>query len=227
MSVSQAEIDKLVIFCNENLGDKDLWITPEGYPNSLALCIIDSLYSTGSHYSSVVNVVTRYQEKHGYTDGAQDLLDSINEAGGAREWAANVVGNVKPAHTRPHALLKAQVIEQAAEKLIEIEINTVEDLKQAVESSPTDNPVHTAWKKLPSQSSGVTYNYLLILAGMPSVKPDRMILRFLADALGESADLSTDKAVELITRTAEELKVSPRTLDHIAWRAASGRELTD
>lgn len=227
MPVTQQEIDTLVHYCNEMLGDKDLWATPEGYPDSLALCIIDSLYSTGSHYTSVVNVVNKYREIHGNSDGAHDLLASIRTAGGARAWAEDVVNNVKPAHTKPNALLKAEVIEQAAKLMVDLEIDTVESLKKAVEAYPQDNPVQAGWKRLPSQSSGVTYNYLLLLAGLPSVKPDRMVLRFLADALGEEAKLSTERAVDLITETAKALDVSPGALDHIAWRAASGRELTD
>lgn len=110
---------------------------------------------------------------------------------------------------------------------MDLEIDTVEDLRAAVEAAPQDNPVHTGWKKLPSQSSGVTYNYLLLLAGMTSVKPDRMVLRFLAAALGEGPDISLGRAVALIEARAEELQVSSRTLDHIVWRAASGRELSD
>lgn len=227
MIVTQDEVDTLVRYCEDNLGDKTLWQTPEGYPGSLALCIIDSLYSTGSHYTSVVNVITKYKTTEGTSHGAQDLLGSIQKAGGPRGWAENVVDNLKPAHTKPRALLKAEVIERAAQLMVDLEIDTVEDLRTAVEASPKDNPVHTGWKKLPSQSSGVTYSYLLILAGMPSVKPDRMILRFLAAALGEETDLSFNRAVELIRAAADELKVSSRTLDHIVWRAASGRELFD
>ncbi len=64
--------------------------------------------------------------------------------------------------------------------MTELGIDTVPDLRSKVEDSPLDNDVIRKWKRLPSQSSGVTYNYLLILAGMPSVKPDHMILRFLA-----------------------------------------------
>lgn len=227
MTVTQAEIQTLVKYCEDNLGDKTLWQTPEGYPDSLALCIIDSLYSTGSHYTSVVNVITKYKTTEGTSHGAQDLLDSIEEAGGPRGWAENVVGNLKPAHTKAHAPLKAEIIERAAQLMVDLGIDTVEELRTVVEASPQENPVHTGWKKLPSQSSGVTYNYLLILAGMPSVKPDRMILRFLADALGKDSDLYFDRAVELIQATADELQVSSRTLDHIVWRAASGRELVD
>ena len=84
MTVTDAEIKTLVTYCETNLGDPTVWTTPDGYPNSLALCIIDSIYSTGSHYSSVVNVIERYKESGGENDGAQALTRSIKEAGGAR-----------------------------------------------------------------------------------------------------------------------------------------------
>lgn len=227
MTVTQQEINTLIDYCNTNLGDPELWRTPEGYPNSLALCIIDSLYSTGSHYSSVVNVINKYTAVHGNEDGAVALLASITGAGGPRAWATEVVDNLKPAHTKAGAPLKAEIIQQAAQLMTSLDIDTVEDLVAQVEDEPLNNSVHNAWKRLPSQSSGVTYNYLLILAGLPSVKPDRMILRFLATALGKDTELSIQKAVELITEAAKAMNVSPRTLDHIAWRAASGRDLTD
>ncbi|MDN5698724.1 MAG: hypothetical protein L0G85_00230 [Kocuria sp.] len=227
MTVSQVEVDALVSYCRSNLGEKDLWITPEGYPNSLALCIIDSIYSTGSHYTSVVNVINRYRAAHGQRDGAAALLESISAAGGARAWANSVAGNLKPAHTKPGAPLKAEVIGQAAALMLKHGIDTVEDLVLAVETSPQGNPVHDAWKKLPSQGSGVTYSYLLLLAGLPSVKPDRMVLRFLERALGTGVPMTTDRAFELVMAAADRLEVSPRTLDHVIWRAASGRDLTD
>ena len=72
----------------------------------------------------------------------------------------------------------------------------------------------------------MTYSYLLLLAGLPSVKPDRMVLRFLERALGTGVPMTTDRAFELVMSAADTLDVSPRTLDHVIWRAASGRELT-
>ncbi|MDO5669918.1 MAG: hypothetical protein Q4G50_07935 [Corynebacterium sp.] len=220
-------IDRLVAYCEENLGDPDLWHTPDGYPGSLALCIIDALYSTGSHYTSVVNVINRYRRKYPEENhGPQDLLESMRVVGGARAWAEDVVENVKPAHTGRNARLKAEVIEQAAELMCERSIATVADFRGAVARDLYDNDVRTGWLGLPSQSSGVTYNYMLLLVGLPSIKPDRMVLRFLADALGEDADLSEKQAVELLERTAERMNVDAGALDHIVWRAASGRELT-
>jgi hypothetical protein len=40
-----------------------------------------------------------------------------------------------------------------------------------------------AWLAVPGQRSGISWRYLLMLAGIPEVKPDRMIRRFVADAL--------------------------------------------
>ena len=227
MSVTDDDIPTLIEYCEANLGDPDLWKTPDGYPDSLALCIIDAIYSTGSHYSSVVKVINRYKRAGGANHGASDLRQSIAHAGGGRGWAETIAQNVKPAHTKAHAKLKAEVIEQAADLMIEHGIDTVPDFVSTVSDNLRDNNVLRAWKKLPSQSSGVTYNYLLILAGLPSVKPDRMVLRFLRDALGEDADLNEGRAIDLLEATAERIGVDPRALDHIAWRAASGRELTD
>ena len=227
MSVTDDDIPTLIEYCEANLGDPDLWKTPDGYPDSLALCIIDAIYSTGSHYSSVVKVINRYKCAGGANHGASDLRQSIAHAGGGRGWAETIAQNVKPAHTKAHAKLKAEVIEQAADLMIEHGIDTVPDFVSTVSDNLRDNNVLRAWKKLPSQSSGVTYNYLLILAGLPSVKPDRMVLRFLRDALGEDADLNEGRAIDLLEATAERIGVDPRALDHIAWRAASGRELTD
>jgi peptidyl-prolyl cis-trans isomerase A (cyclophilin A) len=87
--------------------------------------------------------------------------------------------------------------------------------------------VQSNWLQLNSQCSGVTYNYLLMLAGMPPIEPDRMVLRFLARALGEDADISPGRAVDLLTQTADHLGVHPRVLDHIAWRVSAGHELAD
>lgn len=227
MTVEQHEVDALVEYCKRNLGEQHLWATPGGYPDSLALCIIDAIYSTGSHYNSVVNVINKYRRARGHNDGASGLLCSINDAGGPRAWAKSVAGNEKPAHTRPGAPLKAEVIEQAARLMVDLRIDTVGQLVDAVQDSPKDNPVLDRWTRLPSQSSKVTYHYLLILIGLPSVKPDRMVLRFLERALGPTADLSTDRAVQLISAAAKSMEVSTSALDHVIWRAASGRELLD
>ena len=140
MTVSQVEVDALVSYCRSNLGEKDLWITPDGYPNSLALCIIDSIYSTGSHYTSVVNVINRYRAARGQREGAAALLESISAAGGPRAWANSVADNLKPAHTKPGAPLKAEVIEQAAALMLEHGIDNGRGLGPGGQAQPSEEP---------------------------------------------------------------------------------------
>ncbi|MDQ0820768.1 hypothetical protein QFZ79_003141 [Arthrobacter sp. V4I6] len=45
--------------CRSMFGDDSRWITAEDYPHRLALAIMDSIFSTGSHFQSVINVVVR------------------------------------------------------------------------------------------------------------------------------------------------------------------------
>jgi hypothetical protein len=72
----------------------------------------------------------------------------------------------------------------------------------------------------------VTYNYLLILEGFQSGKPDRMVIRFIKEhaELGDR-DLTTSGAAELIKQVAHLSPTEPRPLDHVSWRHVSGRDV--
>lgn len=228
-----AEAEKLTEVCRGIFGDETQWITADGYPHSLALCIIDSIFSTGSHYNSVINVVNEYRAYrraeggNADYDGTAELLATFADVGGsAAVWADKVANNRKPAHTRMNAPLKAEVIRQAAEKLHELGYTTRDHLHRAYAEDKELKALKEAWLHLPSQRSGVTYNYLLILAGFQSVKPDRMVIRFIKEhaELGER-ELSTSEAADLIRQVAELYPIEARRLDHVVWRHVSGRDV--
>jgi hypothetical protein len=123
--------------------------------------------------------------------------------------------------------LKAEVIRQAAEVLQnELGYTTREDLHTAYAKDDELTASKEAWLHLPSQRSGVTFNYLLILAGFQSVKPDRMVIRFIEEhaELG-GRRLTPTEAAELIKKVAELYPTQPRRLDHVIWRHVSGREV--
>lgn len=227
-----AEAEQLTGVCRNIFGDESRWITADGYPHSLALSIIDSIYSTGSNYQAVINVVNEYrayrraQGGDADRDGTGELLATFKEAGGSGGWA-ELVNNRKPAHTKANAPLKAEVIRQAAEVLQnELGYTTREDLHTAYAKDEKLTALKEAWLHLPSQRSGVTFNYLLILAGFQSVKPDRMVIRFIEEhaELG-GRRLTSTEAAELIKTVAELYPTQPRRLDHVIWRHVSGREV--
>lgn len=226
------EAQRLTEVCRSIFKDESRWITADGCPDSLALSIIDSIYSTGSKYKAVVNVVNAYrahrkaQGGDADRDGTSELLQTFKEAGGSAEWA-ELVNNRKPAHTKKNAPLKAEVIRLAAELLEgkELQITTQDELRAAYAKKESRKKLKDAWLDLPSQKSGVTYNYLLILAGFQSVKPDRMVIRFVAKHAGlDAKKLTPMETADLIQKVAELYPTQPRRLDHVIWRHVSGRE---
>jgi hypothetical protein len=228
-----AAAQRLTEVCRSIFGDESRWITADGYPDSLALSIIDSIYSTGSKYQAVINVVNEYRAHRKVEggdadrDGTSELLQTFKAAIGSAGWA-ELVNNRKPAHTKKNAPLKAEVIRRAAELLQskDLGITTQDELRAAYADKERREKLKKAWLDLPSQSSGVTYNYLLILAGFQSVKPDRMVTRFVAKHAGlDAKKLTPMETADLIQQVAELYPAQPRQLDHLIWRHVSGRDM--
>lgn len=119
--------------------------------------------------------------------------------------------------------MKAQAIEQAAQALLTEEISSCQDIRTA--RSEDLALAERGWRRVPGQSSGTSWRYLLMLAGRPGVKPDRMIIRFVAAALERPASqVSTGVAASLVAEAATGLGATPTRLDHAIWRKQSGRD---
>jgi len=79
--------------------------------------------------------------------------------------------------------------------------------------------VETAWLGVPGQRSGITWHYVQMLAGIPGIKPDRMITRFVADTLGlPRKSVKPHFALEALMATAHEMGLPPTDLDHGIWQ---------
>ncbi len=106
---------------------------------------------------------------------------------------------------KPNAPLNAGVIRHASEVLQnQLGYKTPEDLHTAQAKDENLKTLKDAWLHLPSQRSGVTFNYLLILAGFQSVKSDRMVIRFIEEhsVLG-GRRLTPTEAAALIKKVGE------------------------
>ena len=214
--------------CERDLGDPDLWYTTDGYPNSLALCIVDSIYSTGAHYSSVINVVRRYRDdrvKQGGdadTDGTAELLANIDGHGGPDAWAS-AIGNRRPTSTSAAAPLKAEAIHEIATKFSDLGVTTAGVFRAIVDENSFKD-LKSAWRSTAGQRSGITWEYASMLAGVPGVKADRMVVRYVAHALGRTpSDVSAKDAADLVRRLAEQNGWDVIRTDHAIWRFESGR----
>ncbi|MEI4270876.1 hypothetical protein TEK04_03985 [Klenkia sp. LSe6-5] len=217
------DVTVLAAACRAQLGPEDTWTPPVGYPDSLALCVVDAVWSMGVRYGGVQRVVQRYLTARsavgadGRHDGARDLLDQADRFGGAEAFATTM-DNRSRTSTRS-GILKADAVIRCARALVAAGIESAADLRSAPHAKRA--AAETGWREVPGQRSGISWRYVLLLAGVPEVKPDRMITRFVAKATGSAA--APDRAAALVTSVAHHLEVDVRGLDHRIWRFESGR----
>jgi hypothetical protein len=225
MTPTAQQLETLVDRCEPFRGSTAF----DGYPNSLALCIVDSIQSTGVKYPSVANVVTRYrayrreQGADPYTDTAQDLATTFVDLGGPEAWSARI-GNGNRTSTQKGAPLKSVAIEAEAAAMIQAGINTADDLRRAAADPEQFSDVAKAWRGVIAQSSGITWHYVQMLAGIPGIKPDRMIVRFVVNALNlPRAKVTPAFCVEILTAAAQALEMTATELDHAIWNWQRGQ----
>ncbi|WP_123919703.1 heme peroxidase [Georgenia muralis] len=171
-------------------------------------------------------VVARYRTHRGEERANGDDLDDIRnvfaELGGVEGWT-RTVGNRHESSTAARAPLKAEVILRAATRLPQLGVTTTEDLRTAPE--PKVHDFKAAWLALPGQKSGISWRYLLMLAGVPGVKPDRMVRRFVeSSSVPVDPWMSAGEVAELVEEAARRLGVSASALDHAIWLHESGRK---
>ncbi len=127
----------LAASCRQVLGEPQSWLNPAGYPDGLALCLLDCVWSLVIHYDRhVVPVLERYRaHRHAdgadpERDGASDLVAMFDRLGGPEQFAAKV-GTRHRTSTHPGAPLKAEAAMAAARALA----------ARGVERPPTCSPL--------------------------------------------------------------------------------------
>ena len=167
------------------LGDPSSWESPEGYRSSLALCVMDSIWSLGIRYQTVEKVLDRYLKVRGFAgleevqsclDGPRALLDwclALESPQGHSEAFAAAVQNWNRTSST-NGVLKAEAVLQACRLLDSMRIDSTQDLLAQ------SDVVEPRWRsEVKGQASGISWRYLLMLAGQSGVKPDRMVRRFM------------------------------------------------
>ncbi|WP_072687488.1 heme peroxidase [Rhodococcus marinonascens] len=232
MTVSADALETVVTACRDRLGDPSGWVTSVAYRRSLALCIIESVQSRAGH--SEAAVVDRYlayrraRLDQPVTDGARDLLRTFEEAGSSDQWAGKV-GSYKRRYCATGVQIEARHIQQAAERLHQLRINSIDDLLEAAHDEAALEQIHDAWVEVCGESSDVTWAHFLMLAGIPGVRPNRVADIFVSGALGISGTADASHAEEILEATAAELGVDPDQLDYAIrrWLSANSRRVDE
>lgn len=180
---------------------------PGGYPGQVELAVIDA----------VLSVRARYGQPHNGVRG-QVALWRAHRGGVADDLAMLTVdglGRVLTSRQRLSGRSKVEVIADAAGALTRAQITSAGDVLAERDRA---RQVYCSVKGL----STVTFDYLCMLIGAETVKPDTWILRYLHQVLERPVDVA--EASLLLNAAARELGRSAREVDHQVWLAMrSGR----
>lgn len=209
---------------------RDLCLGDEYFYASLPLCVIDAVYSISVRYEGVREVVKRYcfrrniprvrprRDTHPPKE-TQERIEAFCQFAanfGPERMAVEVFKNRQRTSAK-NGILKADAVLRFAEVLRKFGIQYFQDLPQVALNPDLEQAI----KSIPGQRSGVSLKYFWMLAGREDfIKPDRMILRFLQQALGRA--VLVEEATVLLPAASEHLKakyplVTARLIDYGLW----------
>ncbi|MFD4268184.1 hypothetical protein [Rhodococcus sp. NPDC058481] len=202
---------------------------------SATFCVLDAVHSIGAHYDNhVVPVVERVAADFGIDSPAVPMsvpesddpmpLDAFLDRYPSTDALLATTKNRQNTSTRG-GIRKADATLRYAAILRDYGVQTIQDARAVLTDLPRLDAVETALRAVPGEgSSGVRRGYLWMLIGdQQTVKPDRMVLRWLAR---HGAAVTADTARTLLEDIARQLsattgrQVSPWEVDHAVWRAA-------
>lgn len=200
----------------------------------LPLCVLDAVYSIGARYSTTCRTVHAYAElkslphvlepaeqvaSRAFTEGEQPVsaLRKRIDRDGPDEFARQVRNRQRT--SSQGGILKAEAARRYASILAEHSVERLGDVTKLLADPARVKLVEDDLAAVPGHGEhGIRASYLWMLAGGDQyVKPDRMVLGWLADVLHRTPAVS--EATELILAAADELGVTPWRLDHAIWTA--------
>ena len=223
-----SDIDTLAAYIRRTLTDLDAPPTDAAYEYaSVPLCGIDAVFSIGVRYESTERTVTDFCRRYGWQrDGRgtttertiSDFLRILQPYENRWEQMADSVFRNRQRTSTRSGILKAEATYRFARTLQQYAIKTFADVLK----SGLRNDVRQAIKGIPGQRSGLSYAYFLILAGnQDGVKADRMVTRYVANALG-LRNIAPEPAEELVRKASAILRpdfpaLIPSSLDNKIW----------
>ncbi|MGB0011830.1 MAG: hypothetical protein WBQ03_09500 [Candidatus Sulfotelmatobacter sp.] len=229
------DVDRLVAYIRRTLTDLNASPTNAAHEYaSLPLCVIDAVFSIGVRYESTERTVTNFCSRYLWQrDGRgraeehpiSDFLRILQPYDNRWEDMANHVFRNRQRTSTRSGILKAEATFRFARALQDFGIATFADgLKSGLR-----NGLRQAIKAIPGQSSGLSYAYFLILAGNEDgVKADRMVTRFVANALGVRS-VAPELAEGLVRNASIVLRsefprLVPSSLDNKIWKYQRTKE---
>lgn len=188
---------------------------PRGWPGEAEAALIDAVFSMRANYGNsettgVRRIVSAWRNDRGLPDG--ELLDDLSVLAACEpERLADLVGNRQRVPGR-NATTKAAAVVVAAGNLVSSGYRHAADLA----ADGANGRASKAYRAVPGLGF-VTWTYLLMLLGVPGVKADVMICRYVTRAVGSDRALSPGFCAAAVTAAANRLGMGAVRLDNAIW----------
>ena len=213
---------------NLKLDEKDQF---EEYFSSVPLCAINAIFSINTKYEAVLNALNRFCAHFNLTL-SHPIIGQIPPLIGQKNVSDiyNLIKDIDPGilateifknrqrTSTTNGILKTDASVKFLKILKDFGVETYQDIYKIVDNDTFEECI----KNIPGQKSGISLKYFFMLTGSKDqIKPDRMIIGFIKDAIGLS--VKPHEALDLIRQTVEELKIkgyphlSARHLDNLIW----------
>ncbi|MDR2379825.1 MAG: hypothetical protein LBE08_01390 [Bifidobacteriaceae bacterium] len=217
--INTAQVDRFLRSAQQVLPPPDRWPQVNTYPNSLAECIIDAIWSERVRYTNVIEIVDRYrafrqaQGADADRDGARALVDTFGL--GVAAWMEQI-GNHQRVYSRDQAPYKAELVLAAGQAALAAGVDSTADLRAGYDAdTPVFRDLRQRWLDLPSEGSGISWGRLLLSAGIETVPLDSWLADFASAALG--APVATAEAMVLADSAAPAMGVTGFRLRNAIW----------
>jgi hypothetical protein len=220
---------KVAKYCINNLDFEEKSETFDNKYSCLPLCVVDSVFSIGVHYSGVENAISRFCDYYKIPEVASpitiipskkkqisttDFLNLLKKK--TPEFIAKNILTLQRTSSK-NGILKAEATIRFLKVLKDFNIQYYQDVPKIVINQEFERSI----KKIPGQKSGLSLKYFFMLAGNDNlIKPDRMIHRFLFSATGQK--FKDNECQIILTVVTKELnkkgyELTPKLLDDIIW----------
>jgi hypothetical protein len=201
------------------------------YYSCVPFCVVDAIFSIGVKYEGVKNVIQKVSTFFNvpwFLEGksrnpskekqlsVSHFLEKLENR--TPDDLANLLFKNKQRTSTTNGILKSEAVILFLKILKDFGVEFLQDVNEISDKEGFE----IAIKNIKGQSSGISLKYFYMLSGNEDlIKPDRMILRFLKDAIGK--EVNQIEAQKILYNTATEIsnrlnrKISTSYLDNRIW----------
>ena len=221
---------KFIKYCLKNLDFTQPDYFNEYYA-SVPICAINAIFSINTRFEAVLNVMERFCNYFNFEmmyeikakippiNKQKSVTEVYNKV---KDYDPNILSERifqnRQRTSTSNGILKSEAVVRFLKILKDFGVEYYQNVPKLFFNETFEDCI----KRIPGQRSGISLKYFFMLTGSKNlIKPDRMVLKFIKDAI--NLTLTPSEALSLVESTVKDLKkmgykkMNARHLDNLIW----------